>query len=423
MTMSEEGPDDIYPFYDHDILRIFRQGLYCPDGRLRLNSSTALGLHFSTIISVDQRGSVRFDTHQLCAPPRDYQSYKGLLVDAMRRVFENGSDPARKRRYRPLASLSKGYDSTATTVLAKLGGCTDAFSYVDERRSDPKHDSGAANARTFLDMSCKVYSRWHYLALNGAEAEFGYNTANSMAPLAAVEDDLAGRILIVGETGDVIWNPKAAKVADGLSRPWMRFTLGLSPIEFRLRGGYHAFAPPCIGARHNRLIYDIATSAAMRPWSVGGDYDRPIPRRIAEEVGLPRDRFGTRKAASSHSHLSEPSRFSQKALNDYRRFVSERHAAVSRPLYNYWRARARWRDQLWDSMKEDARRYVRSTLLQRRFPFLLNAKPIRIPWDFMFTLQWSVAAMRARYAFPEPQSDQRRAQSPPLLVSADQRLG
>jgi hypothetical protein len=143
-----------------------------------------------------------------------------------------------------------------------------------------------------------------------------------------VEDELSGRILIVGEPHDAIWDPKAARVANRLSRPWMRFTLGLSPIEFRLRVGYHAFAPPCIVARHNRLIYDIATSEAMCPWSVGGNYDWPIPRRIAEEAGLPRDRFGTRKTASSHSHLSEPSRFSEMALNGYRWFVSERHAAV-----------------------------------------------------------------------------------------------
>ena len=33
----------------------------------------------------------------------------------------------------------------------------------------------------------------------------------------------------------------------------------------------------------------------MRPWSVGGGYDRPIPRRIAEEAGVPRQHFGQRK--------------------------------------------------------------------------------------------------------------------------------
>jgi len=402
MTMSGEEPDDIYPFYDYDILRIYRQGLYCPNGRLRLGSGIRLGVHFSTIITIDERGAVRFDSHRLCEPPRDYQTYKELLLEGTRKILDNGADPARKRRYGSLASLSRGYDSTAATVLARPAGCTDAFTYIDDRRSDPKWDSGASNARFFLGMRCKVYSRWQYLALDSCpEAEFGYNAGNSIVPLAAVEEQLPGRILILGESGDTIWNPKAAKVSDQLSRPWMRFTLGLSPLEFRLRVGFLAFAPPSIAARHNRIIYDIATSEAMRPWSVGGDYDRPIPRRIAEEAGLPRERFGTYKVASSHSHLNEPGRFSEKALIDYRRFVSQRHAEIPRPVYDYWRARARWRGYLWrNNTAHDDRRYVRSTPLQRHFPFVLNAKPIPIPWDYMFTFQWTVASVRRRYAVP-----------------------
>src|SRR5215831_10031234 len=71
MTVAGEEPDDIYPFYDYDFLRIYRQGLYCPNGRLRLRSATRLGVHFLTIITVDERGSVKFDSHRLCEPPRD----------------------------------------------------------------------------------------------------------------------------------------------------------------------------------------------------------------------------------------------------------------------------------------------------------------------------------------------------------------
>ena len=35
----------------------------------------------------------------------------------------------------------------------------------------------------------------------------------------------------------------------------------------------------------------------MTPWSVGGGYDRPIPRRIAESAGVDRQAFGQRKRA------------------------------------------------------------------------------------------------------------------------------
>jgi len=235
------------------------------------------------------------------------------------------------------------------------------------------------------------------------EAEFGYVAANSMVPLAAVEDQLPGRVLILGDFGGSAWDPKKARTSDQLGQTWIRHTHGLSAIEFRLRVGYLAFAPATIALRHNRIIHAIATSEAMRPWSVGGDYDRPIARRIAEEAGLPRDRFGIQKFASAHSLLSDSNRFSEKGLDHYRRFVRERHAEIPRPIYDYWRARARWRDYLWTNPNgHDDRRYVQSTLMQRHFPFILNAKGTRIPWDYMFTFQWAVASMRSRYALPAP---------------------
>lgn len=136
----------------------------------------------------------------------------------------------------------------------------------------------------------------------------------------------------------------------------------------------------------------------MRPWSVGGSYDRPLPRRIAEESGLPRDRFGVRKVASSHSHLTEPSRFSARALSDYRHFVIERHAGIPSRTQHYWRARVRWRHYAWDIIRHDNRRYVHPNFLERRFPFALIVKSNRVPWDYMFTFQWTVASVRSRYA-------------------------
>ena len=36
----------------------------------------------------------------------------------------------------------------------------------------------------------------------------------------------------------------------------------------------------------------------MKPWVLGTDYDRPIPRRILEERGVPRAAFGQVKRAS-----------------------------------------------------------------------------------------------------------------------------
>ena len=68
----------------------------------------------------------------------------------------------------------------------------------------------------------------------------------------------------------------------------------------------------------------------MRPWTLGrAYYDRPIPRRIAEEAGVPREGFGQRKlgAGMGSRELSEES---ERDFQDFLR--SEVPRAVTRQL-------------------------------------------------------------------------------------------
>lgn len=46
----------------------------------------------------------------------------------------------------------------------------------------------------------------------------------------------------------------------------------------------------------------ISNSEEMKQWSVGGDYDRPIPRRIIEEKGVKREAFGNKKQGAGTSY-------------------------------------------------------------------------------------------------------------------------
>jgi hypothetical protein len=38
--------------------------------------------------------------------------------------------------------------------------------------------------------------------------------------------------------------------------------------------------------------------------------------------------------------------------------------------------------------------------IQRRFPLILNAKPLDVSYDFHFVFQWACAVMRSRYTVP-----------------------
>jgi hypothetical protein len=57
----------------------------------------------------------------------------------------------------------------------------------------------------------------------------------------------------------------------------------------------------------------------MAPWSIGGKYDRPIPRRLVEEQGVPRDAFATIKRPSPSIRV--PHRLCEDSRLDYQAWL------------------------------------------------------------------------------------------------------
>jgi hypothetical protein len=77
----------------------------------------------------------------------------------------------------------------------------------------------------------------------------------------------------------------------------------------------------------------ISQSAEMRPYLIpGSSYNRPIPRRIAEEAGVPREAFGVRKTAADLMAWQEREFLSAPALVDYQAWLKENRAAWYRRL-------------------------------------------------------------------------------------------
>ena len=101
--------------------------------------------------------------------------------------------------------------------------------------------------------------------------------------------------------------------------------------EHRLRVGFVHLPLPYIGAFHGPALYRITHSREMDPWRLGtGYYDWPIPRRMAEEAGVPRANFGHRKLGTSVGAWRELNAESQA---DFDAFVaSEVPEAVRRRL-------------------------------------------------------------------------------------------
>jgi hypothetical protein len=107
---------------------------------------------------------------------------------------------------------------------------------------------------------------------------------------------LRGRVLLTGFHGDKIWElhgkPDTVLArGGGLS--------GASLQEFRLWKNFIHVPVPMIGARRHPEIAAISQAPEMSAYQLHNNYDRPIPRRILEQAGVPRALFGQYKKAAS----------------------------------------------------------------------------------------------------------------------------
>jgi len=397
MEVAGEKPRDDHPFYNYDLVRTWRRGLYCPSGKLKLVSAT-LHVHFATILNIDRAARISYSLYPLGEPPSDFASYHHLLKGGLQGLFENARAVSRKWVYEPLAGISRGYDSTASAVLSYQAGCRDAFSFTDEKNPNPQADSGKVNAE-ILGMTCREYSRWTYLRMDGSrEAEFCLTPVAVPKTMLALAGELKGRLVIGANGGDLIWQDYNNALIDHMSVPWARYMSGLAQIEFRLREGYQVMSAAMIGARHNQEIHQIDVSEEMNPWRVGGSYDRPIPRRIAEEAGLARESFGTVKIGTGHAHFHKETSFSAAAWLDYQTYLKGRSCAAIQGS----RIKARLLDLWWKVVCQEKKIGVATTPLRRMFPFVFINYPKKVTYQYMFTFQWGFGRLRKDYSLNQP---------------------
>ncbi|HUT57307.1 MAG TPA: hypothetical protein VNA25_05475 [Phycisphaerae bacterium] len=230
------------------------------------------------------------------APPlTDYETYRGFLFSAAERLAANMNHPARRGKVVPLATLSSGYDSPAAAVVAAHTGCRQAVTFRQSTSLWRGQDAGHAVAGS-LGFSCRSYDRtasrypheeaiW---AVVGRPGVLNWTLFDYAAPLC---------LLFTGCYGDKVWDRRRRDFPDSFVTPSVA-DLGIG--EFRLIEGVLHCPVPFWGMRHWREIERISFLPEMVPWVLNNDYDRPIPRRLVEEAGVPRGAFGVRKMNTSH---------------------------------------------------------------------------------------------------------------------------
>jgi hypothetical protein len=143
----------------------------------------------------------------------------------------------------------------------------------------------------------------------------------------------------------------------------------------------------------------------MRPYSVGGYYDQPIPRRIAEEAGIPRGTFATAKrGATAVLQVEGESAFAPATLAAVRDFARSDGTPLvlrSRARLTRWhRLYMRWAHRLrLARLEEPLLAYRRS---------LINFEPA----TGSILLRWAVTQIAPRYqAATELRGDEREREA------------
>lgn len=312
-------------------LMSFLLGLGKAVTRMPLANGRKLSVHYHASFCFDGARTPRTAAPPAPPPFRSYCEYIDYLRDALARLHANANAPQRRVPYAPLATVSSGYDSPACAVLAKEIGCGRAVTFVEARqafepRLTSKNDSGAEIAHR-LGLEIEAFGRDDYLAAQDyPEATFlATGGGGDDVVLSAVGDRLAGTMLFTGMLGDTLWSTRSQDPAAS-ERYRFRYPAGGSIQEFRLQTGFVHVPVPLLTFTRHRDIERISRSDEMSAWRIGGNYDRPIPRRLLEERGVPRDAFATEKRAITQPFWLQRATagcMSRASLADFEKFKSE----------------------------------------------------------------------------------------------------
>lgn len=292
LEQSNLSPDINYLHYVTDFASIC-DGIRDYIKKVPLENNHWLYLSYYQNLVIESDLSVR--RMEKSAPPQvsDFASYRQFLVDSLRLLSNNAKDPARHIRYSPLATISRGYDSTACAALAAEVGCKKVLTISGPGKY--VHDCGTELAKSMgYEQIIEIFAD-NYKNKKDKMLEPLFMASGEMGTdcfWAAFEENLPKMFVVIGINGDKVWDANYKSVSSVIKRSSPSAT---SLGEYRLRMGFIQVPVPYFGCINHPLIHQISVSEEMKPWVLGNNYDRPIPRRIVEEMGIERSQFGNKK--------------------------------------------------------------------------------------------------------------------------------
>jgi hypothetical protein len=400
MAQMDDEPDPQIAHYYFDFLESFRRGPASKPQSIKTRRGRHIKLHPCCNLLVGQNFAIHYRPKRNSEAPRNYAEYCELLEGTVERIFVNAAHPNRLHSYQPVTTITQGYDSVAVAALAVKGGCREAvtFTSVDDARAISE----------VLGLVTKEYDLTAFQQLpDYPEAEFCALPFGSSSPYGSMESELKGKLLLTGFLGDRVWC-LTPDILSNLRQPWRPMLEGNTLIEFRLRVGFFLFPLPYVGALNARKIHQITRSRELKPWSIGGGYNRPIPRRIAEDAGVPRQLFGQRKVAGSHSYPHRSHGLSEKSRNDFVEYCKRHSVCFSNLRPNLVRCILGFAHSKLCASLKLLPHWMMPLILPLTWLRFRNYNNLFWRSEYLYTFHWGINKVRHRYFIPEDIKDQYR---------------
>lgn len=268
-----------------------------------------------------------------------YQDYSETVRGVLRKIAENATDPAREHKYGMLSTISRGYDAVATSALAREIGCQTVLTF--NAPESFRGDCGTEIAKMLgfekiIEGDANLYKK-NETFLEAEACASG--DIGSAIVFSAFEYLSSGNLLFMGVRGDSVWERLHENVNDNYD-----FSCGngfaqsdSSFGENFLKNNIVGIFPPLIGADHWSQIAKISQSEEMRDFSLRDNYDRPIPRKIAEERGVARSEFGqAKKGAGIAYHFDVLSSLKNKMSSGSYAALIDFSKQLRRNRFKYW---------------------------------------------------------------------------------------
>lgn len=328
--------------YQVDLLNMIRK-MDNHVGSIPIQDGREIQIYHYRNLEIDTHLNIKITNKKVPPDFDNFALYKKFLIEKLEDIHINANLPDRKITYSPISMMSAGYDSPACTVLGMHIGLKEVMTFRTARSekgvAENTDDSGKKIAE-ILGLQCKEYNRLEVLQKKGLpEAEFvASGDLGQDFGISILENDLTQRLLIVGYHGDKVWDAKAKHVKKDIIRSEAG---GCSLVDFKFRVGYIFVPLPFVGCLSHPSIHKISTSKEMHPWRMRNRYDRPIARRIIEEMGVGRNLFGQKKKAISillnrHKRNTLFSRMNPESAKSFERFYQENKDKRNRIKQSYY---------------------------------------------------------------------------------------